>query len=759
MSHFCKTKSHVIFMLAIMCFLGRRVRLTNNKEETNNNILIPHTVQFKYSRTASKPIHFAVHIASLMGFRYIVNLSKTSAYHARYLDQNISSFAGTVINGKYAYPTIGKCGNTIFVHQKSRIRFVMFDVQKFCGIIIQPVEICEVYFQTRIGKPVLTTDCDIFKLSETNAVLISDDNEKQVDEKLVHSVLVTSTMHSVSNLTLLYEADGIRSFIRSSRRCTFNPPPRFKVIAFVEGKNANYVNDILFSYRNVVLEDIDVRFINDKHVKSDQNHVRADWVLHFRLNELIESPWSGISLRRAIYYVDCLGFDVINFSILTFYPLTQPSFPQSGDTYRKFEWASFMPKAAQRGDEKARKSSSSVKGQRTFPINFLLRVYPSRESLPHDLNNLIHPNVFPSSIFVPDGNVSLLNNSHILATGHDLIQEWMPAKRAKLSMSTCQGLNNQRLQVVNGVLFALEEGLNLLIPRLVTGYVHNLTGSENHLKQRTRAFTFDTIFNSSYLVRKMSKLFDLDMTVPMRPSLLSFAQLTTGLWLPVRYNDFRVSRRDDPRSQVQALAHHGVLQLSACLICTPHVDTSARFALWRLINNNIIFSNRILHRMKLITRHLGNFIGVHARMSADFEIFCRSHSRVCNPFNSSVIVESIEKHSSTQAYSRLATVYIADGLPHVVSMLRSRGFTVYTKQHESFVNLFVGTLYEEQAALEQAVLESSSMFLGVFPSSLSFLVRERRRTAGAGNSAYINLPDCVSIPCSNETRYFLECRE
>jgi hypothetical protein len=117
--------------------------------------------------------------------------------------------------------------------------------------------------------------------------------------------------------------------------------------------------------------------------------LQVDWLMHYDVDEIRESPWPGVSLRDAIYRVDRQGFNAIDFTLLEFPPVDNGYEPGSPLSY--FQYAQFgqhpahlqQVKAWRRGDgvvhlRPSAGHSADFEGRRVFPFKFLTRHYPVR---------------------------------------------------------------------------------------------------------------------------------------------------------------------------------------------------------------------------------------------------------------------------------------------------------------------------------------------------------------------------------------------
>lgn len=118
--------------------------------------------------------------------------------------------------------------------------------------------------------------------------------------------------------------------------------------------------------------------------------IEADWFVFQDVDEIRSSPWQGLSLRDAIRKVDREGFNSIDHTVLTFYPIDN-AFSAGEDFEAYFRYFEFSDKPGQFIEIKAWKNlgrrislSKSgghevrFEGRRTYPFRFLLKHYPIR---------------------------------------------------------------------------------------------------------------------------------------------------------------------------------------------------------------------------------------------------------------------------------------------------------------------------------------------------------------------------------------------
>jgi predicted O-linked N-acetylglucosamine transferase (SPINDLY family)/glycosyltransferase involved in cell wall biosynthesis len=115
----------------------------------------------------------------------------------------------------------------------------------------------------------------------------------------------------------------------------------------------------------------------------------ATWFLHVDADEFRESPWPGKTLAEAIWTVEALGYNALNFELFNFRPIDDGFVDGSDvrdhlDSYEHGEWFNALQIKAWRNTgvrvQLAANGGHSVMfpNRRVFPLNFVLRHYPIR---------------------------------------------------------------------------------------------------------------------------------------------------------------------------------------------------------------------------------------------------------------------------------------------------------------------------------------------------------------------------------------------
>ncbi len=116
----------------------------------------------------------------------------------------------------------------------------------------------------------------------------------------------------------------------------------------------------------------------------------ADWFIHHDADEFRESPWKGICLRDAIYWVDQQGYNAIDFTVLNFPPIDNNYQPGTSfiDYFKYFELGKnpghfVQIKSWKKTRERVNLHDSGghradFSARKIYPYKFLLRHYPIR---------------------------------------------------------------------------------------------------------------------------------------------------------------------------------------------------------------------------------------------------------------------------------------------------------------------------------------------------------------------------------------------
>jgi hypothetical protein len=116
----------------------------------------------------------------------------------------------------------------------------------------------------------------------------------------------------------------------------------------------------------------------------------ADWFMHYDTDEFRESPWKNLTLREALWKVDQLGYNAVDFTYLNFRP-TDNNYSENDNPLNYFKYSEFGDRAGHFKRINAWKKQNenvdlhsyaghkvNFPNQKVFPIKFLTRHYPFR---------------------------------------------------------------------------------------------------------------------------------------------------------------------------------------------------------------------------------------------------------------------------------------------------------------------------------------------------------------------------------------------
>ncbi|GHC87688.1 hypothetical protein GCM10007320_34180 [Pseudorhodoferax aquiterrae] len=125
------------------------------------------------------------------------------------------------------------------------------------------------------------------------------------------------------------------------------------------------------------------------HTTSYAQTLDATWVMHHDADEIRTSPWPGVSLRDAVAFIDALGYNAIDFTVLDFRfvdgraqitahyerDLNHFEFGRRPGHFRQIKcWRNDAP--AELADSGGH--DVQLPGRKVYPVKFLLKHYPLR---------------------------------------------------------------------------------------------------------------------------------------------------------------------------------------------------------------------------------------------------------------------------------------------------------------------------------------------------------------------------------------------
>jgi hypothetical protein len=115
----------------------------------------------------------------------------------------------------------------------------------------------------------------------------------------------------------------------------------------------------------------------------------ADWFVRRGADEILSSPWPGVSYRDALYLADCSGFNCVDHTIVEFHPVDN-GFKAGMDHeayFRNFDFKRLSHHWQRKAWKNCGVPASSIKtaghdvsfaGRRIYPFKFLLKHYSVR---------------------------------------------------------------------------------------------------------------------------------------------------------------------------------------------------------------------------------------------------------------------------------------------------------------------------------------------------------------------------------------------
>ena len=131
-----------------------------------------------------------------------------------------------------------------------------------------------------------------------------------------------------------------------------------------------------------------------KRIESIANKAKYNWIIHYDSDEIRESPWPYVNLYDGIVFVDSLGFNAIDFTVLNYrFTKTTNNFSEKRNPLTYFKYCEFgdhpghfiQVKAWKKTNNNIELASSGghnvlFKGRKVYPIKFLIRHYPLRST-------------------------------------------------------------------------------------------------------------------------------------------------------------------------------------------------------------------------------------------------------------------------------------------------------------------------------------------------------------------------------------------
>jgi hypothetical protein len=219
--------------------------------------------------------------------------------------------------------------------------------------------------------------------------------------------------------------DDTNSTIR--KRAELKTPPDFRVVAFMAAYNEEDI--IVESIKKWTDQGVDVHVLENwstdatyellkeletrlpvtierfpadgpsKHfnwgamlarIEALSREIKADWFVRRGADEVLVSPWPGLSYRDSLYLLDLAGFNCVDHTVINFYPVDD-AFEAGDDHEAYFRHFAFGRKRADFQQRKTWRNCGQpvsmvgsgghdlpFAGRRIYPFKFLLKHYPVR---------------------------------------------------------------------------------------------------------------------------------------------------------------------------------------------------------------------------------------------------------------------------------------------------------------------------------------------------------------------------------------------
>ena len=125
-------------------------------------------------------------------------------------------------------------------------------------------------------------------------------------------------------------------------------------------------------------------------IEALSKEIPADWFVRRGADEVLISPWPGVSYRDALYLVDSAGFNCVDHTVINFHPVDD-GFEAGADYQAHFRYFAFGTESAHFQQRKTWKNYGQpvsmvesgghdlpFTGRRIYPFKFLLKHYPVR---------------------------------------------------------------------------------------------------------------------------------------------------------------------------------------------------------------------------------------------------------------------------------------------------------------------------------------------------------------------------------------------
>ncbi|MDX6290155.1 MAG: hypothetical protein QOH42_1954 [Blastocatellia bacterium] len=127
-----------------------------------------------------------------------------------------------------------------------------------------------------------------------------------------------------------------------------------------------------------------------ERIETLSKEIDADWFIRRGADEILTSPWPGVSYRDSLYLVDQAGFNCVDHTVIDFHPVDD-GFQPGTDHERYFTYFEFGKDPCNFLQRKTWKNCGQrismvptgghdlpFRGRRVYPFKFLLKHYPVR---------------------------------------------------------------------------------------------------------------------------------------------------------------------------------------------------------------------------------------------------------------------------------------------------------------------------------------------------------------------------------------------
>ena len=145
---------------------------------------------------------------------------------------------------------------------------------------------------------------------------------------------------------------------------------------------------VIIKKRSELSQDYDWEFLL-KHTEEIAQELEYDWFMHYDADEFRYSPWDSVSLQEAVTFIDSLGYNAIDFTVLDFRFLPdikiESNFEENILAYEfgrregHFTQIKLWKKQTQKVDLHSSGGHEAIfSNRKIYPVKFLTKHYPLR---------------------------------------------------------------------------------------------------------------------------------------------------------------------------------------------------------------------------------------------------------------------------------------------------------------------------------------------------------------------------------------------